>query len=424
MKRYIMLMAVIVAAFTCGLGISQKAEAGSLGTRGVWVSCFEFEELGLTDKTESEFRSNANRVFANIKGSGCNTVYFHVRAYDDAIYPSQVTGWSRYVTSTGKALPYNPLKILVKLAHRNGLKFHAWMNPYRVTSKKVLDPSSAATTDRIVRQVQEIVNNYAVDGIHFDDYFYPTNEKKYNKVSKATRKKNVNVMVKKVYQTVKAKRKSLKFGISPAGDISYCEKIGADVKTWLSQSGYVDYIVPQIYWSDQYILSGKKTTLFSNRLAEWRAINLRDVPMYVGLALYKTGYSLKEDPGWKKSSTNIARQLQLIRAGNTEGYVLFAYRDLVRSGAAKELKNYYKTIGKLKLNRKKKTLRTGKKCKLKASFWPTRLKGKVKWSSSNKKIATVSKTGVVKAKKKGKVRIYARYGSWKKSCLIKVKKKK
>ena len=120
----------------------------------------------------------------------------------------------------------------------------------------------------------------------------------------------------------------------------------------------------------------------------------------------------------------MARQLKQIQAGNTEGYVLFAYRDLIRSGAAKELKNYYKTIGKLKLNKKKKTLQTGKKYKLKASFWPTRLKGKVKWSSSNKRIATVSKTGVVKARKKGKVRIYARYGSWRKSCLIKVKKKK
>lgn len=422
MKRFLMLLAVVIAALTYGWGGKNEVQAGSLGTRGVWVSCFEYEKLGLKDKTEGEFRANAARIFDTIKGSGCNTVYFHVRAFDDAIYPSQVTGWSRRLTSTGQAPAYNPLKILIDLAHRRGLKFHAWMNPYRVTAKKVLDPASAATNDRIVRQVKEIINQYKVDGIHFDDYFYPTNEKKYNKVSKEARKKNVNVMVQQVYRAVKAKSKKLKFGISPAGDIKYCEKIGADVKTWLSQSGYVDYIVPQIYWSDRYIMSGEQTALFSTRLQTWRGINTLDKPMYIGLALYKTGYSLKEDPGWKKSSKNIASQLQLIRSGNTEGYVLFSYSDLVRPGAAKELKNYYKTIGKLKLSKKKKKLRAGKKFRLRASFWPSRLKGRVKWRSSNKKIATVTKSGVVKAKKKGKVRIYASYGSWKKACVVTVKK--
>lgn len=421
MKRYIMLLAVVVAALTYGLGAEEKVQAGSLGTRGVWVSCFEFEELGLQDKSESEFRANASRIFANIKGSGCNTVYFHVRSHDDAIYPSKVTGWSKYVTSTGKAPSYNPLKILIEQAHKKGLQFHAWMNPYRVTGKKVLDPAKAATTDRIVKQVREIVNNYQVDGIHFDDYFYPTNEKKYKKVSQKTRRKNVNHMVRKVYSAVKSKSRKMKFGISPAGNITYCEEIGADVKTWLSQSGYVDYVVPQIYWSDRYIMAGKKTTMFTNCLAEWRSINKKDVPMYVGLALYKTGHSLKEDPGWKKSSQNIARQIRQIRAGNTEGYVLFTYSDLIRSDAAKELKNYYKAIGKLKLNKEEVTMQPGKTCRLRATLWPSRLKGKVTWRSSDKKIATVSKTGVVKAKKKGKVRIYASYGFWKKACLVLVK---
>ncbi len=423
-KRYYLLAAVFILILTGSMQTCPKAEAGTYGTRGVWVSCFEYEEIGLKDKTEAEFRTNANRMFTKIKENGCNTVYFHVRAYNDAIYPSGLVGWSRYLSSTGRTPGYDPLKILVKLAHKKGLAFHAWMNPYRVTSKKVLDPSDGKTTNLIVKQVQEIINNYAVDGIHFDDYFYPTNEKKYNKVTRDVRKKNVNTMVKKVYRTVKAKKKKLKFGISPAGDLSYCEKIGADVRTWMSQSGYVDYIVPQIYWSDRYIMSGKETKLFRERLAAWRSINLRDVPMYVGLALYKTGYSLKEDPGWKKSSSNIAKQLKQIQEGNTEGYVLFSYRDLLRSGSYKERKKYYKTIGKLKLNKKKKTLRTGKKYRLKASFWPKALRGKVKWSSSDKKIATVGKNGIVKAKKKGTVRIYAKYGAWKKSCLIKVKKKK
>lgn len=423
MKRLAVYLAVIVTAFVLGCGKEKTAEAGSIGTRGVWVSCFEYENYGLKDKTESQFRQNVNRMFANIKASGCNTVYFHVRSFDDAIYPSRVVGWSKMMSSSGKALPYNPLKIIVSSAHRYRLKFHAWMNPYRVTSKKVLDPGKASTTARIVSQVKEIIGGYAVDGIHFDDYFYPTNEKKYNKVSKATKKANVNKMVRTVYNTVKAKKKSLKFGISPAGNIKYCEKIGADVRTWLSQSGYVDYIVPQLYWSDNYILAGKKKKMFRDCLAQWRAINTRDVPMYIGLALYKTGISLKEDIGWKKSSQNIAKQLKQIRKGNSEGYVLFSYTDLFRAGAAKEIKHYLETIGKIKLNKKKKTLKVGKKFKLQASAWPTRIKN-IKWRSANKKIATVSKKGVVKAKKKGKVKIYAYYGKLKKACTIVVKKKK
>lgn len=423
MKRIVVVWAVMLTALLIGCGKGQTAEAGSLGTRGIWVSCFEYEEYGLKDKTETVFRKNVNKMFSTIKKSGCNTVYFHVRSFDDAIYPSKVVGWSKMMSGSGRALPYDPLKIVVSSAHRYGLKIHAWLNPYRVTNKKVLDPAKASTTRRIVNQVNEIVRNYSVDGIHFDDYFYPTNEKKYNKVSKSTRKANVNKMVKAVYNTVKAKKKSLKFGISPAGNVKYCEKIGADVKTWLSQSGYVDYIVPQLYWSDNYTASGKREKMFSDRLTEWRELNTRDVPMYIGLALYKTGFSIAGDPGWKKASNNIAKQLKLIRKGNSEGYVLFSYSDLCRSGASKEIKNYLVTIGKIKLNKKKKTLRVGKKYKLRVTVWPKRIKN-IKWRSSNKKIATVSKKGVVKAKRKGVVKIYASYGKLKKTCIIKVKKRK
>lgn len=424
MKRLLLMIAVILTAVMCGWNQKEEVKAGSIGTRGAWVSVFEFEQIGLKNKTESTFRANADRIFANIKANGCNTVYFHVRAFDDAIYPSSVVGWSKYVSGSGAALSYDPLSILVSSAHKYGLKFHAWMNPYRVTFKKVLNPGLASTTDRIVRQVQEIINRYPVDGIHFDDYFYPTNEKKYNKVTKAVRMSNVNAMVKKVYSTVKAKSKKLKFGISPAGNVDYCEKIGADVKTWMSQSGYVDYIVPQIYWSDQYMISGKKTAMFTDRLALWRELNVRDVPMYIGLALYRTGNSIKDDRGWKKSSKNIANQINKIRGGNTEGYVLFSYTDLLRSGAAKEMKNYLKTIAKITISKKKKTLRVGKKYRLKATVWPSRAQGSVKWRSSNKKIAAVSKSGVVKAKKKGKVKIYACYGAVKKTCTVTVKSRK
>lgn len=426
MKKHIMILfALMFTALVAGVGTETTAKAGSLSVRGIWVSCFEYEDLGLKDKSEAEFRVSTDSLFRKIKENGCNTVYFHVRSYDDAIYPSSVVGWSTRISKGGKALPYDPLKILIASAHKYGLQFHAWMNPYRVTQKKVLDPASDETINRIVAQVKEIVSKYSVDGVHFDDYFYPTNEKKYNKVKKAARMENVNRMIRKVYKAVKAKSSRLKFGISPAGGIDYCESIGADIKTWMSQSGYVDYIVPQIYWSDQYIMDGKQTALFKERLAEWRSYNKRDVPMYVGLALYKAGEDLKEDPGWKKKSNNIAKQLDQIRAGNTEGYVLFSYLDLYRSGAAKEVKKYLASIGSMKISKKKKTLRAGKTFVLRATLSPVRLAGsRIKWKSSNKKIATVSKSGKIRAKKKGKVTIYAYYGKIQKKCVVKVLAKK
>ena len=423
MKRFSIIFAIVVIGITLGWMKDNQTEAGSLQMKGVWVSCFEFYECGLQNQTESNFRANANRLFANIKANGCNAVFFHVRSHDDAIYSSSVVGWSKYISTSGKPLSYNPLKILVETAHKRGLKFHAWLNPYRVTSKKVLDPGKESTIKRIVRQVKEIINLYDVDGIHLDDYFYPTNISKYKKVSVAKKKKNVNAMIQRVYQTVKAKSKKLKFGVSPAGNMDLCESIGADVKTWMSEKGYVDYIVPQLYWSDQYILAGKTKKIFSDYLKKWRLYNKLDLPMYIGLALYKTGNTLKEDPGWKKSSTNIVRQLRKIKSGNTEGYVLFSYVDLYHSHARNEVNKYLLELSKLKLNKSKMKLKKKKKYRLIAKrTGPSRYQAKMKWSTSNKKIATVSQDGVVTAKAKGKVRISVYYGSLKKNCIITVTK--
>lgn len=415
MKRLVLFILFLSAVCMWDAG---EAEAGSLSTRGIWVSCFEYSDLGLTGKNEAEFCANADRLFLSIRENGCNTVYFHVRSFDDAIYPSKVTGWSKRFLDGGSAPVYNPLKILIRYSHKYGIKFHAWMNPYRVTMKKTLDPGSPKTIDRIVKQVQEILKGYAVDGIHFDDYFY-TSEKKYKKVSKEKRKEYVNQLVKKVHSLTK--KKGRLFGISPAGDITYCKKIGADIETWMSVKGYVDYIVPQIYWSDDYKLNGKKTKLFRERLALWRSLNTRDVPMYIGLALYKAGEKVTNDNGWKRSNTNLSRQLDRIRAGNTEGYVLFSYCDLYRSGAQKEIRNYLANIGSLRLNHKKVTKKKGKSFRLRAFVWPSRLSRKLRFVSKNKKIASVSKNGKVLAKKAGKTRIYVYYGKRRKSCLVRVK---
>ena len=211
----LMLIIVTTSFFSSG----REVKAAKKMHQGVWISVFELYELGLQNKTELMFTNNVDRLFKTLNEYGFNNVYFHVRAYDDAIYKTDEFDWCKYISS--KPLSYDALKILIDKAHKYNLKFHAWINPYRVTTDKILNPGKQSTIDHIVAGVKEIVEKYDVDGIHFDDYFYPsaTAGNKYSKVSEKKRKANVNKMVKAAYSAVKEIKPSVKFGISPAGNI-------------------------------------------------------------------------------------------------------------------------------------------------------------------------------------------------------------
>jgi uncharacterized lipoprotein YddW (UPF0748 family) len=207
--------------------------------------------------------------------------------------------------------------------------------------KKSFNPGKEASIDRILDIVNEIIDNYEVDGIHMDDYFYPSNGQ-FKKVSVKKRKKNVNNMVRQVYAAIKETDEEILFGISPAGNISYVESIGCDLDTWLSKDGYLDYIVPQIYWSDNYKLNGRKTRLYSNRLKEWVALNKNDTPMMIGLALYRAGTKDSYDRDWKKKNNIIVTQIKKEKAAGCEGFVLFSSTYMYNKSGKKEMKNYRK----------------------------------------------------------------------------------
>ncbi len=421
LKRTIIAAAVVALGVIAAPGESRVASAGSVSTRAVWFSFYEYSTYGLKNQTQAAFEKNAETIFKNIKDSGCNTVYMHTRMFDDAIYPSKVVGWSSYIATNGSKLGYDPLKILVKKAHAKGLKIHAWMNPYRVTPNKILNPAKTKTINRVVKQVKEIINNNKVDGIHFDDYFYSTSSSYYKKTTETKRKKYVNKLIKKVYKTVKKKSSKLLFGISPAGNYEYSMSIGGDVKTWLSKKGYIDYIVPQIYWSDKYKTSSGYVKMFTNRYKLWTEMNKIDLPMYIGLGLYRAGIKPDAyDKGWKKKNTNLKSQLQMIKAGNTEGYSLFTYGDLTSSHAKKELKNFYKELAWIKLNKTKVTLKKGENFTLTAKWFPNAYSGAtIKFKSLNPELATVNKYGVITAlAKEGSVKIQAYYGDKKKNCTV------
>ncbi|MCH5267677.1 MAG: family 10 glycosylhydrolase [Lachnospiraceae bacterium] len=367
--------------------------------RGVWIS---FQEFGTKAYSYQSYKNFIDKTFDNCKDKGFNAVVMHVRPFSDAIYPSSYYPWSKYISGqAGKNPGFDPLAYAVDAAHKRGLAFHAWINPYRVTNdyasfsklpassitrkwatsskaskrrnvikwqgKVYLNPASTDVRNLVTKGVKEIVKKYPVDGIHFDDYFYPNLGTKYKKVFDSKeyktyvkkckkahktpmsiikwRRNNVTKLMKRIYKAVHKLDKNCVFGISPAGNISnlYAKNnYYADVKKWMKTSGYIDYICPQVYWSFT-----QKICPFRGTVNKWLSLpRSSKVKLYVGLAGYRAGISKKAakslyDPEWGTSRTNLKRQLEYLRTkDNCNGFVLFSYADLNRSSAKKEMNKF------------------------------------------------------------------------------------
>lgn len=366
--------------------------------RAVWISYLEFSKTGYT---KEEFKAHIDKMYDNCVAKNMNTVIVQIRPFSDAFYPSKYFPWSVYTSGAqGKNPGYDPLAYMVEAAHKRGLEFHAWVNPYRITSsgtninvlssnhparkwkqqektkRNVLtfngslyyNPSSKDVQNLIINGIKEIVNNYDVDGIHFDDYFYPTlgtsyqsnfdaeeyNIYKADCIKKGTtpktivnwRRSNVNTLVKRVYQAIKKIDETCVFGISPSGSLSNLYRVDAyyvDVKLWLKSSNYIDYICPQLYWSFE-----NKVAPYGKMLEEWLSIKKSDtVNLYVGLAVYRAGISKKEaealytpDLEWATSTTVLKRQVEAGRNSKiVDGFALYRYDNIVSEKAKKEMGN-------------------------------------------------------------------------------------
>ncbi len=356
--------------------------------RAVWISYLELYNM-LCGKTKSQFRSSIGAAFDNAAELGLNTVFVHVRSHSDAFYDSDLFPWSVYCTGTeGKAPGYDPLEIMVEEAHDRGLAIEAWINPYRIkgtadtskicksspaydwldTGKVVVlsgsgiyyNPADEDVIELIVEGVAEIVQNYDVDGIHFDDYFYPTTDKSFDDdyyddylddggtmSLAAWRRDNVNRMIKRVYKAIKSINSGCQFGISPAGNMDnnynalYC-----DVSTWVQNKGYVDYICPQIYFGFEH---GSAPYLDVLETFD-EMISVSSVRLISGLAAYKIGvkdtYAGDGAKEWIRNSDILARQVDAARdASHYGGFALYTYSSLftpssdVESGVAEECSN-------------------------------------------------------------------------------------
>lgn len=364
---FLLIFSCIVSIFSFNMNIKAGTESKN-DKRACWISFLDMQ-VYLLDLSEEDFTQKVSEMYDTIIEYGMNTVIVHARAMGDAMYPSEYFPMSIYIDSD-RNISYDPMAIMVELAHEKKLYFEAWINPYRLSknnatteSYKVtefyeqykditieyedaagetclsLDPAKDGTNQLICNQVKEIIQNYDVDGIHFDDYFYMPNM--VEGLDDTTKKSYVNSMVKQVYDTVKSIDSTVTFGISPAGNTTSARSQGADIDTWLSVPGYVDYIMPQIYWSDSYMMEGVLTTLYSDRCNEWMNLNTLDIPIYSGLALYRVGEESETDLGWSQADDNLKKQYEIAYNMGYDGYALFRYEWIEMEMASLELSNLY-----------------------------------------------------------------------------------
>ena len=387
MKKVIPLILILCFAFSsCSLPqkntqpVVQKNEY----RKAVWIAYYELSEF-TKGKSEYEFEQKINDEFSKLSSYGFNTVTVQIRPCADAFYLSEYFPSSVYFNGTqGGEMLYDPLKIMCSVAQKYKLNIEAWINPYRVSQDddykklspnnfaiknkkitKVVDgkiyfnPAYDKVTDLIVKGVKEIVENYNISAIHFDDYFYPTQSKNFDKKEYKKyggdlsltdwRRQNVTNMVKRVYETVKTVNKNIEFGISPASNIENDKNnLYADIETWV-KNRYVDYICPQVYFGFKNVYQP-----FMFTVKKWvKLCENTDVDLYIGLPLYKANtkdkYAAENDKSiineFKNNNDIIARQITYIsKIDKIKGYYIFSFSQLTSENAKEEVSNMLKVM--------------------------------------------------------------------------------
>ena len=360
---------------------SQTGEAEEEPLVGVWVPYFS---LDTAEHTQEAFEEHYKQIAQTAQEKGINAMFVHVRPFSDALYPSAYYPWSHILTGTqGRDPGYDPLQFMIDTTHQLGMEFHAWINPLRVKTAETpaaladnnpygtlgaespgyfmeydggvyLNPAYPAVRSLIAGGAAEIAQNYDVDGIHFDDYFYPSEDASLDSAAYEAytqtveqplpllewRAANINAMVAQVYESVKAAREEVVFGISPQGNIQNDEAMGADVKTWAAVPGYVDYLAPQLYFSFE-----NQALPYQQALEEWAALpRHQGLKLYAGLALYKAGTDA--DGGtWLTRDNIIALQAEAALNAGYQGVILYSSEYLDAAQAAKELENAMAVLG-------------------------------------------------------------------------------
>nr|WP_168715005.1 glycoside hydrolase family 10 protein [Pantoea sp. Ap-959] len=371
--------------------VPAKPAAQAEPVRGVWlttVSRLDWPPISsVTASPAMRIRQQQQALTAKLDklhSLGINTVFFQVKPDGTALWRSRILPWSDTLTGNiGQDPGYDPLQFILDEAHKRGMKVHAWFNPYRVSTNTkpatvtalnntlqlqpasvfvlhrdwirtasgrfVLDPGIPAARDWITSIVAEVVSNYAIDGVQFDDYFYtetttsPLNDsatfRQYGAgfASKADwRRHNTQLLIEQVSRTIKQLKPAVEFGVSPAGvwrnlshDAAGSDTRGAaaydeayaDTRRWV-QLGLLDYIAPQLYWP-----FARQAARY-DVLARWWAnvVQPTHTRLYIGVALYKVGEASKSEPDWTVQGgvPELKKQLDLNESlPHIDGTILF-----------------------------------------------------------------------------------------------------
>lgn len=355
----------MVFAFLSGCSnapLKKQSEEVNTYIKSVWITYYELTDL-TDNKNQVQFEKEVEKIINKLSELGFNSVTLQVRPFCDAFYNSNIFPQSSCFKGCEK---YDVLKIFCDVCNKYNFNIEAWINPYRVSNSKktkieniklkglsnvdiikvgngtYLNPSSKNVQSLVFDGVKEIVTNYDIYAIQFDDYFYPENinnedSKQYNRYLKNTgnltledwRRNNVTELIIRISEFLKSNEKHVKFGISPSSNIeTNFNKLYADVGLWIKNK-YIDYVCPQIYFGfkndyQPFMFTVKKWIEFTEG---------SNVKLYVGLPLYKAGkvdkYASLNNEKQKEFVQNqniIRRQIEyLSKLENIKGYYIFSY---------------------------------------------------------------------------------------------------
>ncbi|HEX8503815.1 MAG TPA: family 10 glycosylhydrolase [Hymenobacter sp.] len=351
--------------------------------RGMWIATVEnIDWPNQRGESPEQYRREYRRLLDAGQRAGLNAVFVQIRPASDAFYKSNLEPWSKWLTGVQGKAPADgedPLPFLIIEAHRRGMEFHAWFNPYRATMDSVTrrlapnhpyrqhpdwffryggqllyNPGLPAVRAHITRVILDVVRRYDIDAVHFDDYFYPYPEagkiihdeaafRDYNPEGFTQlgdwRRNNVNVLIRDLHDSIRTAKRWVKFGISPfgvwmnksanplgsdtrAGQPSY-SNLYADSRLWL-EKGWIDYILPQLYWSTNFRLVPYPILL------EWWTRNHFDRHLYIGHGTYRMLENTRSDTTWR-NPRELPRQIRLNRAypDDATGSVFFSAKSLL-----------------------------------------------------------------------------------------------
>lgn len=317
-----------------------------------WIYYNEIENFVKNSNSESEFTENIENAVDRLTQYAVNTIVLHVRAFDDAFYKSDIFPVSKYCADSNGNLKFDVLKCFVEVCREKGVKLWCWINPYRINkaddisvikkgyfqydalnskNEQMLirsangvyyNPADGQVKHHIIDGIREILENYDVDGIHFDDYFYPRTDKNfdssyYDKYKSDGgilslsdfRRENVNSLI---YSVCALTRKYGKvFSISPISNIEQnVNSYYANVKLWATSQSYVDYIIPQIYFGFE-----NSVQPFAETLKKWIELTGDSGKLLIGLAVYKSGttdsYAKTGKDEWKSRDV-ISKEIDFV----------------------------------------------------------------------------------------------------------------